>query len=212
MLRALFIAGLALRVWWREVYLLTFFNLAWLVLQLPIVTGPPATAAMYAIARRIADDELLTPRHGWDALRHMFLPAWKWGAVNLAIVIVTVFNFWAYQNATGPGWTVLRLAWATIALGWFAGNLFYWPFWLAQDDRSMRTTWRNSFLFVAKRPGLALTLTLLSAVLIAASLATTLPLATLLMAWLALLGVLAVNEELRRDPIASRYVRPVDPV
>ena len=176
--------------------LLIFFNLIWLALQIPIVTGPPATAAMYVIARQLADGELIEPRHGLNALRRMFAPAWVWGALNLLIVGAVAGNFWFYQSATGWLWIGLRLVWGVIALGWFAINLFYWPFWLAQEQHSLGLTFRNSFLFLAKRPGLALTLMLMSALLIVVSVLTTLPLATALMAWLALIGVLAVEEAL----------------
>lgn len=199
MLTALRLTGRAIALWWHEFALLTFLNLAWLVLQVPIITGPPATAAMYAVARRAAHDENLDLRQAWRDLRRMFRPAWKWGAVNLVVAITIVGNFWIYQNAVGWSWIALRLAWGVIALGWFAANLFYWPFWLAQEDRSLWTTLRNGFLFLMKSPGTALTLVLISAVIIVVSILVTLPLATILMAWLALIGVLAVDEELQRN-------------
>ena len=194
--RAFSIIGKAFRLWWGEFMLLIFFNLLWLALQIPIVTGPPATAAMYIIARQVVDGEFIEPRHGLEALRRMFAQAWVWGAINLLIVGVVVGNFWFYQSATGWLWVGLRLWWGIIALGWFAANLFYWPFWLAQEQHSLQLTFRNSFLFLAKRPGLALTLMLISASLIVVSVLTTLPFAAALMAWLALIGVLSVEEEL----------------
>jgi len=190
--------------------LLIFFNLIWLALQIPIVTGPPATAAMYVIARQLADGELIEPRHGLNALRRMFAPAWVWGALNLLIVGAVAGNFWFYQSATGWLWIGLRLVWGVIALGWFAINLFYWPFWLIQEQHSLGLTFRNSFLFLAKRPGLALTLMLMSALLIVVSVLTTLPLATALMAWLALIGVLAVEEALHpHDEDDSVVIEPI---
>jgi hypothetical protein len=209
MLKAVTIMGRALALWWQEFFLLTFFNLAWLACQVLIVTGPPATAAMYVVARRLADGEIVEPRHGLEALRRMLAPAWVWGGLNLLIVGVVVGNFWLYQSATGWLWTGLRLAWGMIALGWFAVNLFYWPFWLAQDQRSPMLTFRNSFLFLAKQPGMALTLMLISALLIVVSVLTTLPLAAALMAWLALAGVLAVDEALK--PIAEHAASQAPP-
>jgi hypothetical protein len=210
MTRAFSIIGQVFRLWWREFMLLIFFNLIWLALQIPIVTGPPATAAMYVIARQLADGELIEPRHGLNALRRMFAPAWVWGALNLLIVGAVAGNFWFYQSATGWLWIGLRLVWGVIALGWFAINLFYWPFWLVQEQHSLGLTFRNSFLFLAKRPGLALTLMLMSALLIVVSVLTTLPLATALMAWLALIGVLAVEEALHpHDEDDSVVIEPI---
>jgi hypothetical protein len=210
MTRAFSIIGQVFRLWWSEFMLLIFFNLIWLALQIPIVTGPPATAAMYVIARQLADGELIEPRHGLNALRRMFAPAWVWGALNLLIVGAVAGNFWFYQSATGWLWIGLRLVWGVIALGWFAINLFYWPFWLVQEQHSLGLTFRNSFLFLAKRPGLALTLMLMSALLIVVSVLTTLPLATALMAWLALIGVLAVEEALHpHDEDDSVVIEPI---
>lgn len=196
MSRALHLIKRALALWWDELIVFTFFNVVWLVLQIPIITGPPATAAMYAIARRVVDNELVDPLDGWRALRRMFVPAWKWGTVNLFFAILIVADLWGYHQAEGQVWTILRLLWSALALVWFAMNLFYWPFWLAQSDRRMVNTLRNSLVLMLKVPGFALTLTAISALLIAVSVLTTLPLAIGLMAWLALIGVLAVDEAL----------------
>lgn len=199
MSRALHLIKRALALWWDELIVFTFFNVVWLVLQIPIITGPPATAAMYAIARRVVDNELVDPLDGWRALRRMFVPAWKWGTVNLFFAILIVADLWGYHQAEGQVWTILRLLWSALALVWFAMNLFYWPFWLAQSDRRMVNTLRNSLVLMLKVPGFALTLTVISALLIAVSVLTTLPLAIGLMAWLALIGVLAVDEALEGE-------------
>ncbi len=196
MLTAFRLTGRAIALWWREFAALVFLNIVWLALQIPIVTGPPATATMYVVARRVAHGELVSLQQTWLDLRRMFLPAWKWGAINAVVAVAVVGNFWFYRDVFGWGWILLRLAWGTIALGWFAVNLFYWPFWLAQETRSTRTTLRNATLFLMKEPGFALTLVLINVTLIIASILLTLPLAALMMAWLALIGALAVEEAL----------------
>jgi hypothetical protein len=196
MVAAFRLTGRAFQLWWHELFMLTFFNIAWLALQIPLVTGPPATAAMYVIAGSMADGDSLYPLKGWAALRRMFLPAIRWGVMNFIIILVVVGNFWAYRAQVGAGWTILRFVWGMISVAWFGVNLFYWPFWLAQEQRSTRITLRNALLFHAKNPGFAMTLTLISALLIVVSVLTTLPLAVALMAWLSLIGVLAIGEEL----------------
>ncbi|MBI5565753.1 MAG: hypothetical protein HY870_12735 [Chloroflexi bacterium] len=197
-LTALRIVGRAIALWWREFFVLTLFNIAWLALQVPIVTGPAATAAMYLVARKVIDGEYLELRDGPQALQAMFVPAWKWGALNLIISMLVVGNFWLYQNFVGALWIILRIIWGTIGLGWLAICLFYWPFWLVQDDRAVRTTLKNVLVFIAKRPGFAIALVVVSAVIAAASILITIPLGTVLMAWLALIGVLAVDAEIAR--------------
>ncbi len=201
--RASAVVGQAFRVWWGDFMLLLLFNIAWLALQFPVFTGPVATAAMYVIARRIVDGELTEPRHGREALRNMLWPGLQWGALNLAVVLVVVGNFWAYREAVGPMWVLFRLTWATAGLGWLVVNLFYWPFWLVAQDRTVRNTLRNSAIFVMRRPGFALGVALISAVLIVVSILVVLPMAAAAMAWIALIGVLAVDEEVSgpREPV-----------
>lgn len=193
---ALRVIGRALRLWWSELLLLTVFNLAWLALQVPIITGPPATAAMYVLARRLADGELIQFRDGWQALRQMLWPAWQWGALNLVIVVAVAGNFRFYAATPGLLWSVLRLAWGVIATLWFAVNLFYWPFWLAETTPRLDLTLRNGLLLFLKTPGLGLTILVICTILIVVSVLTTLPLAAALMAWLALLGVAGVDAAL----------------
>ena len=186
-------------LWWRELILLTFFNVVWFVLQLLVITGPPATAAMYVIARRVVEEEFITPGDMYSALRQVFWPAWKWGAVNLIIVGTIGLNFWSYWGVEGQGWTIMRLLWGMIAFIWFSLNLFYWPFWLAQSDRRMLNTYRNSLVLLLKMPLFSLILTAISAFLIMASVMLSLPLVAVLMAWLALIGVLTVDEALKEQ-------------
>lgn len=49
---------LALRLFWRRLGLLLPANLLWLGLSLLVVTWPAATAGLFALARRVADEEL----------------------------------------------------------------------------------------------------------------------------------------------------------
>ena len=197
---ALRVLGRAFGAWWSHPGEFTLFNLAWAILQIPILTGPPATAALYAIARHAVDGDLLDWRDGWRAFKEMFWPAWRWGLVNLIVFVGLIGNFYFYQNLTGWVWVALRLAWGGIGLMWLAVNLFYWPFWLAQSDRRLTTTLRNGLLLVAKSPVFSLTLLAFSAVLVIGSALITLPLAAALMAWLALIGTFAVDVALKTLP------------
>ena len=203
MVEAFKVVGRAFAAWWGEWPLLMLLNLAWLALQIPIVTGPPATAAMYAMARRVADGEGVGPRQAWQSLRAMFWPAWGWGAVNLVLAVVVIGNFAAYGAAPGLGWAALRLAWGSLTVLWIAINLFYWPFWLAQADQRMVTTLRNALVMCLKAPGFGLTLLVICAALAVVSVLVTLPLAAALVSWLALIGVLAVDAALRRPDMVA---------
>ncbi len=171
-------------------------NAAWFVLQIPVVTGPPATAMVYALVQRSADGEYWGPRDAWREFRALFWPAWRWGLLNALIWLVGISNLVSYWQAPGILWFTLRLLWIGALTMWLALNFFYWPFWLAQDDTSLRNTYRNCGRFLLLHPGPALTLVGLSIILAVVSLITTLPFTLGLMCWLALLGTTAVQRSL----------------
>ena len=111
-------------------------------------------------------------------------------------VLEIVANYFVYHDYLGIGWTILRLAWYSIALCWFAVNLFYWPFYLAQKNRSLLITLRNALLFLVMRPRYVLIVVLICGIFIAVSILTMLPLAIIMLSWLTLIGMIAVDEEL----------------
>jgi hypothetical protein len=197
MIRALKTVGLAIKLWYDEVYILAFANMVWFLLQIPIVTGPVATATMYVIARKVVDREYLDLRSTLSDLRGMFLPSLIWGFLNLIIIGVLVGNFIAYQDQYGLVWGVLRVAWGSFALIWIGANLFYWPFWLAQTDRRLITTFKNSIVFLLKNPVFGFSILVVCAVFVIVGTIMTVPLVVLLISWLALIGVLAVEEGLK---------------
>jgi uncharacterized membrane protein YesL len=194
----------AIQDWWREFIALSLLNLAWLIFQLLVITGPPATATMYLLARRVIDLEDLSAKEAWSTFRTVFFPAWKWGFANLVILIVMVSNYWAYQDNVGLGWSILRFAWACVGMIWFSTNLFYWPLWIAQTDRRMRTTLRNGLVILLRHPGFALLHTALSAAFLVVSAVLSFPLATITISWIALSAIHITDlalQDIPRTPV-----------
>ncbi len=107
-----------------------------------------------------------------------------------------VVNLYAYQNAEGGGWLFLRLVWGTLLAAWLALNLFYWPFWLNQEDKSLRATYTNCGRFFLLNPLPATILVAFCVVLIAGSGLLAVPLAGGAVCLLALVGVTAVQGSL----------------
>jgi hypothetical protein len=188
----------AFRLWWREPFTFILLNIGWLILQIPLITGPAATAAMYAAARQAAQGDNISPRDALTEARRLFVPALQWGLLNLLILGAVVGNLYAYRSADGLGWDVLRGLWIAIGALWAAVNVFYWPFWFEQDQPTVRQTLFNGLLLLAKRPLYALTIAAALLLISLFSVALTLPFAAALMTWIALIGTTAVEDELAR--------------
>jgi len=187
----------SLRLWWRDFIGMMLLNILWFGLQIPIVTGPPATAVIYTIAQRMHEDEYWEMQELWPLLRELFWPAWRWALPNLIILLALAGNFYAYQDRAGAGWMVLRLIWGAVLAVWLMLNLFYWPFWLSQEDKSWRMTVANCGRFLLLNPWTALVLFIFCATLLSVSVLLTVPLVAGAVALLALVGVTAVQHALK---------------
>jgi len=199
MVQAFRLAGRTITMWWRELILLVIFNVIWWLSQLLIITGPPATATMYRIAQKLTDNQLVDFTDSWKEFRLMFFSAWKWGALNMILLLVLVVNLAGYWNAEGWEWSFLKLIWMFIAITLYMLNLFYWPFWLSQTDQRMLNTYRNSLVLMFNKPALFGTTAVLSFLWIVFCILTVIPLVVCMMAWLALLGVLTVEDVLAEN-------------
>ena len=113
----------AIALWWREFAFLLLLNFIWLLAQVTIVFGPPTTAALAAIAGRLADGELIDFSDFWRPLRANFGAAWQWGLAQWGVYGVLGYNLVAYAGVTRTGVLALRYAWTLLAVAWFAINL-----------------------------------------------------------------------------------------
>lgn len=139
---------------WENLLPLFLFNLLWSVAALTVVALPPATAALFAVARAALQQRPVT----WETFRTVFrrdlAASWRWALAVGGVVGVAALNLWLYRGADGALWSVLRVVWALVLAGGALLNLFFWPFWHEQapQARTLRVTWRNNLTFLLARP------------------------------------------------------------
>jgi uncharacterized membrane protein YesL len=202
----------AFGVWWRNAVHIAFFNALWLVLQLLVVTGPPATAAVYLVTSALLDGEHVTPRDLWVHTKRMFVPAWKWGLLNLLIVGAVVVNFWISREQPGDVWAALRIFWAAVGVIWLAISLLYWPLWMAEEDQSMRNTLRNGLVLLMHSPGLVLWTLVISAISLAFSIVAVIPVVNFIMGWIASLGLITTRHIVAQLNAAAQSANEPDTI
>lgn len=188
----------AIGLWWREFAFLLALNLLWLLAQLTVVLGPPATAALVAVAGCVADGELTDFGDFWRALRANFAAAWRWGLLQWLVYGVLGFNLAAYAGQEGVGILALRYAWTLMAFAWFAINIYFWPLHFEQVDRRLATTLSNATKMALLNPGFTAGCALLALAFIIVSVLSGLLLGAVLAAWLALWSTLLVRHLLEK--------------
>ncbi len=183
-------------MWWRDLIDYAVLNLLWIGFSLTVIGGPPALAAMYRMAADSADGDYVDWRQFGAAMKALVVPAWRWGLLQLGVYGVIGFNLLFYSHESGVFWAILRLCWFAGLVIWSALNLFYWPFFLEQDDRRITTTYRNTMVFSITRPGLVFGLVVLSVAVIVVSAMTVILFAFAVLPLVALMTTYAVREAL----------------
>jgi len=186
----------AAKLWWKAWVGVLFLNMLWFLLLIPLVTAPAATVMFYTISQKIVQDEMWDLQDVWAAFRDNLWTSWRWALPNILIGAALLVNFYAYRGFDGPGWGALRIFWGIVVLAWLMTNLFYWPFWLSQEDKSLRTTYANCLRFFILHGGTAVALIVVLLIVFALSIRFVLPLVLGVTGWAVLLGSLAVDEAL----------------
>jgi len=192
------ILAYATRRTWEEWLSVIMISCLWLVAQVLVVPGPSATAALFAAARDTYDGTYWNANDVWYHFKRAFGPAWKWGALNVVVVGLSLFNLSTFWSAPGV-WAWLRWVWLAGLGVWLGLNLFYWPFWHAADDHSVRNTYANCGRFWLRHPATAMTLYAILLPLAAVALPFALPVALGLPFWIALVAETAVRRSLGKS-------------
>ena len=189
------IVAAATRRVWDEYMSVLLLSAGWLLAQVLIIPGPPATAALFAMARATHDGVFWSTADALAAFRALFWPAWRWGLPNLLVIGIGLYNISVFWNVPGV-WAGLRWLWLAGLLVWLGLNLFYWPFYLAATDRSWRNTYANCGRFWLLHPLTAVVLLAVALVVGVAAVSTLLPVVLGAVFWLALVAETAARRSL----------------
>ena len=196
MLQTLKLFGLAIRKWWKEFLFLLALNFLWLLAQMTVILGPPSTAALYIVTQHVLDGSIVGFGDFWRAIKGNFVNSWIWGAAQIIVYSVLVYNLFFYWGKEGVYFLALRYAWTFLALTWFTINLYYWPLYLAQVDKRFTTTLTNAIKMVLLNPGYTIFYSLLALIFIVVSVFSGLLLGAVMAVWIALWGTLVVQDRL----------------
>jgi len=142
---------------WSDLWTVLACNLIWLLANVLIVTGPPATLALVYYADRLAHDEVADLGDFWKAFLSYWGPAWRWGAVNLLVIIFLVMDVsLTGQNAQAWWGPYLQGLYIVLLAIWLILQFFSLPFLFEQEKMSIRRAWRNGLVAMSVNPGFTL--------------------------------------------------------
>jgi uncharacterized membrane protein YesL len=204
---ALRVAGRTLRDAWDAFVQLALLNLVWFGLSLTVVLLPPATVAMFQATNELARGRSPSLAEFVTAVPRLFLPAWGWALINVAVGIVLGVNLAFYSNPE-PVHLALRGLFLLATLLWVVSQLLVWPYRFEQTDPSLRLALRNALLTTLAAPLFSIVLGAMVALVVVLSVVLLAPLPFFSAAFLCLLGNHAVRERL---VAFGKRPRPIEP-
>ena len=149
---ALSVLGLALRDTWQELWTILIVNLLFLFANLLVITGPPATLALFFYANRIAHEERTTERDFLQAMRTYWKPAWRWGFVNILIIGLLTGDYFLIETLTDNATmaSLVQGLYLTLLATWLLLQLFAIPFLFEQTEPQIFQALRNAAVFLKR--------------------------------------------------------------
>ena len=156
---------------WRRLGLLVPANVLWLLLSLPIVTWPAATAGLFTLVRRVVQEELETaPREArladfWAGFRQHGLRGSLLVVITLAGlgIIGVALRFYGGSDAEPLHWLIGPIG--LIGLTWLGAQLYCFPLLLQRPASPPWEVLREAFLIAISHPLSSLSLLVTSLVL-----------------------------------------------
>lgn len=160
----------AARIFWRRMGIMVTANLLWLLLSLPIVTWPAATAGLFALVRQVVQEELgEAPRDArladfWAGFRQHGLRGTLLALLDLAglTAIVVALAFYLQSPAEPLRWLSGPIA--MIGLVWLMAQIYLFPLLIQRATSSPLEVLREALLTVIRYPLSSLSLLLTSLV------------------------------------------------
>jgi uncharacterized membrane protein YesL len=164
------ILAVTARLVWRRLGLLVPANVLWLVLSLPIVTWPAATAGLFTIVRRVVQEELeAAPREArlgdfWAGFRQQGLRGSLLVVMALAGLGIVGVAMRFYGGSAEPlRWLIGPIG--LIGLTWLGAQLYAFPLLLQRPARPAWEVLREALLIAISHPLSSLSLLATSLVL-----------------------------------------------
>lgn len=148
---------------------LVVYNILWFFISVPVITAPPATAALYAITREMGYRRRVEWHDFFHFMRQYFWVAWRWGLLNLAAVGIYAANLLFYGQFDPPVDFLGRGFWTAAFLLWLLVQMYCFPVLLEQEKPHLRSALRNALVLILRHTAYTLTFALVAAAFIVAS-------------------------------------------
>jgi uncharacterized membrane protein YesL len=195
--------------WWDSMLDWVVIMLVWMAFQLTIVFGPPATFGLYSIINaHILTGESQGIRGMFEAGKKYFGKAWIWAAINIAAIVLWVINFQFYNQFQQIWSAAIQGLLLVVLLIWTFMQFYIIPFYIEQQDKRLRTAFRNALMTSLAAPFFTFVLMLFVLIIALLSMTVVLPLIFGFLVLIPILGTRAMFSRLEAFGLREPEVSP----
>lgn len=144
---------------WEDVWSVAVCNLLWLVSQVLILPGPPATLALFQYGNRVARGEVAGVSDFLRGIRQFWGTGWRWGILNLLVVGLLIGDYLLTGRLSqSPAGQFAQGFYLAVLAAWFILQLYTLPFLFEMEDYNVLAALRNGALMLGRNPVFSLAL------------------------------------------------------
>jgi uncharacterized membrane protein YesL len=154
--RPLLPLGRTILDWWRDLFILSLACLAWGLLSLTVVGGPPAGAALYVMCRATILHEQPDVALFLAALRSYFIRSWLLGLVGVLGVAAWLVDLIFYTSLVAQGGLLAQFGALVIfyaGIIWLQTLFYAWSLMVCRPDLNTLQLLRNGVITTLRKPG-----------------------------------------------------------
>ena len=145
------VIGSAFQDAWDDLWTNLALNLIWLICQLLVIPGPPATLALFHFANLAAKGEVTDFHEFWGAFRRNFWTAWRWALLNLLVLALLLGDYLlsgGFRADSTAG--ILQGLYLALLAIWLLVQLYTLPFLLEQSSPGVLRAERNAIVLLGR--------------------------------------------------------------
>lgn len=139
------------KVIWKELWTILVVNGLWLIANLLIIPGPPATLALHWFSNQLAHEEPVDHTDFWRAIGRFFKLGWRWGIVNLLIIAFLVGDYLlTYHAQDFAGKKLVLGLYVALFIFWLLIQFYALPFLFEQNEHNLIQAWNNALVLISR--------------------------------------------------------------
>lgn len=202
------VIGKSIVDWWDSWFDLVAAVLVWLVAQITIVFGPPATFGLVYTAHALINGESLGAKGIIEGGRKYFSKSWLWALLNILVVAIIYTNFYFYGQMDSVWGAYGQLFTIMIGTIWLVTQCYTVVYLMEMVEKRLFLAIRNGFFTTMASPIFSLLISLFALIVIILCAVTVLPIFFGLPALVPILYIRALYNRLEKYGLREREKSP----